>query len=477
MITFDLIIEQPHNDTNEYVYDASTHSIRLERIARVDTPLFADYGIVANAVTPRGEPLRAWLLCDVPNSPQARVAAHAVGALEYHRGELTEQVILAVPTADPRYAHVNEFNALPGPHRAALQRWLEESARWLDANSAEELIHLARQRARLAQVEERGRAGKRPAWEAGSEFNYLAHLARETALHTQAEAALFTVPYRFQLHLRLCLESNERILFWVQRPLFTISRIIRLGGRPQRQGLLVITDQQCLWMVDPVTATVSLEGGYGYIARALPVELLANATTIEKSDHILLQIASGKASAANPFEIAFPYAARNELEQAVRLLRAFVPCPHEYHLRRVALPRVPQIEVSDPMAHDHKETRTVIESLQNAVTAQLKGETVYAQAFLPLWTDDGAKLLTVTDRRLIFTGSRARSPESAHAIFDLCSVVGTEICYSVLGSWFRLYFSRGADLKIEFPLTAFKGFNACWRMIRQLCINTSRCNE
>ncbi len=469
--SFDFLVEQPHSDTNEYAYDESTHAMRLERVMRVDAPAFADRGVIADAVTPRGEPLRAWLVCDIPNSPHARVEAHAVGALEYHRGELIEQVIIAVPAVDPRYARVRLFNALPGPHRAALQWMLEESARWLDANTAEELVHLARQRARLARVEEHARAGKRPAWEMGSDYNYGEHLARETTLHTQAEAALFTVPYRFQQHLRLCLTPTERILYWVHRPRMTINRIARLGGRRTREGLLVLTDQQCLWMVDPVTATVSVEGGYGYIARAIAVELIVDANVIEKSDHAFLQITSmnGQSEYAT-LQIEFPWSARDELSQVAHLLGAFLPRPDDRHLRRVASPRVVNIQLDDPMEDDHVKTAALVAELQKALAPQLDGATIYAQAFLPPWVDGGAQLLTVTDQKIYLTANRARANENRTAC-NIRSMIAPEICFSVLGSWLRVLFPGDKMLQVCFPLTAFKGFNICWLMLRQLSIN------
>ena len=469
-LSFDILIEQPYADTNEYAFDESARALRLERVVRVSAPAFADRGSVVNSVTPRGEPLRAWLVCDAPNSPHARVEAHAVGALEYHRGELIEQVIIAVPTVDPRYARVRSFNALPGPHRAALQRLLE-SARWLDADTAEEWVHLARQRARLAQVEAHARAGKRPAWEMGSDYNYVEHLARETALHTQAETALFTVPYRFQQHLRLCLTPTERILYWVHRPRMTINRIARLGGRRAREGLLVLTDQQCLWMMDPVTATVSVEGGYGYIARSIPVELIVDVKVVEKSEHALLQIVSvnGRAERA-AFQIEFPLSTREELDQAARLLCAFGSRPDDRRLRRVARPRGVEIQLDDPMEDDRAKTAALVAALQELLASQLDGATICAQAFLPPWADGGAQLFTVTDQKIYLTANRARA-NGNHTAYDIRSMIAPEICFSVLGSWLRVLFPNGKMLEVRFPLTAFKGFNTCWLMLRQLSIN------
>ncbi len=473
-LTFDLVVEQPYADTNAYAFDAHTGGVRLERVVRVSAPAFADRAVVANAVTPRGEPLRAWLLCDLPHSPQAHVAARAVGALEYQRGELVEQMIVAVPRGDPRYDRAREFNTLPGPHRAALQRILEESARWLDADSAEELVHLARQRARLAQSHAREREGQRPAWEMGSEYNHLAHLARETTLHTQAEAALFTVPYRFQMYLRLCLTRTERILYWVHRPLMKIGGFAGVGGKVARGGLLVITDQQCLWMVDPVTATVSVEGGYGYIARALPVEWMVDAAVSERADYLLLQMTStNPRNERKVFALEFAASAREDLVQVTRLLCGFTPRSEERRLRRAASPQVVELRLDDPMESDRAKTSEAVAALRAIQAPQLNGATVYAQAFVPTWAEGGAKLLTVTDRVVLLTAQQTRSNGNPR-VFDLRAMIAPEICFSVLGSWLRLLFAEGRPLEIAFPPTAFKGFNTCWLLLRQLSAVTPR---
>jgi inorganic pyrophosphatase len=467
-VSFDILVKRPHSDANEYAYDESARALRLQRVVRVDSPAFADHGVVVGSVTPRGEPLHAWLLSDVPNSPEALVSARAVGALEHQRNGLVEQVVIAVPLVDARYARVSEFNTLPARHRAALQRILEESTRWLDASSAEELIHLARQRARLAQVHKQNGARVRPAWEMGSDCNYVEHLARETTLHTQAEAALFTVPYRFQMYLRLCLTPTERILYWVHRPWMRIGGIARWGGQVAREGLLVLTDQQCLWMEDPVTPTVPVEGGYGYVARSQPVEQTADATVVERADRLLLRLTStNRRGEPASLEIPFPISAREELHQVAGLLCAFTPRPGDRRLRRVASPRPGEIQLDDPMEDDPAKTAPVVAELQKGLSPQLNGATIYAQAFVPAWAEGGAQLLTVTDRKIYLTAGHARSDENP-IVYDVSTMIAPEICFSVLGSWLRVLFPGGQMLQVRFPLTALKGFNTCWLMLRQL---------
>lgn len=470
--TFDVVIEQPREDVYEYAFDESARRIRLDGVVRVSAPSSADRGFVLGSATPLGESLRVWLLSDLPISSNAVVAARTVGALEYTRSELIERIIVAVPVADPQYARMSSFNDLPAPHRAALQRFIEDSAHWLNAASAEELVHLARQRGRLAQIEQRDHQRERAAWQAGSEYSFIEHLARETTLHTQAEATLFTVPSRFQDYLRLCLEMNERIIFWVQRPRFAIHRVAVLGGKKLRDGLLVITDQQCLWMSDPVTPTVSLEGGYGYIARTIPLEWIADGIVEQKSNYLLLKIASANTCGdQNRLEIEFPLSARDDLAQVQRLLCAFVPHSETKSLRRVACPMPFKPVLDDPMEHDHAETRAVVAEMQAALSPQLHGEAILAQALLPLWSDDGAQLLTITQRRVGLATPRARTKNGAQIWIPIRSITACEICYSILGSWFRIERADDKPLEIRFPPVSLKGLNLCWRMLRQLSIN------
>lgn len=118
------------------------------------------------------------------------------------------------------------------------------------------------------------------------------------------------------------------------------------------------------------------------------------------------------------------------------------------------------------MEHDRAQTIAVVTELQAVLATQLYGETIFAHAFLPIWSDEGAKLLAITDRRIIFTTTRIYQS----LVFDLDAFVASEICYSVLGSWFRVEFSDGKSLELPLPITTFGGFNVCWRMLRQLSI-------
>jgi len=198
---------------------------------------------------------------------------------------------------------------------------------------------------------------------------------------------------------------------------------------------------------------------------------MADARIDQKPDCDVLQITSANAQGESAaFQIEFPASAREELSQAVRLLCAFVPRLSDRRLRRVVSPRTAKIQLDDPTESDRAKTAAVVDALQKALAPQLNGEIIYAQAFVPTWADGGAKLLTVTDRKIHLTPNRTAPGKSNQTSYNIHSVITPEICFSVLGSsWLRATFPRGKSLEIAFPLTTLKGFNACWLALRQLC--------
>jgi hypothetical protein len=390
---------------------------------------------------------------------------------------MIDRTIVAAPVADAHYLSVRSFNDLPSPHRAAIQRLIEPPAlvRWLDANSAQELIHLARQRARLAQVEEHEHERVKPAWESDSSRSLIDRLARETDLHTQAEAALFLIPYRFQKYLRLCLDPDERILFWVHRPRFTVNRVMGISvfGKLLREGLLLLTDRQILWIMDAVTPTVAVEG-YGYVAQSIASDLLSEVTIEEKPRHLKLRLKSENAlRACDDLEIEFQFAAREELEQATHLLASFIPRENDRRLRRITKLNPNPIPLDDPMESDRAQTRAIVEELQHILAEKLECETIYAQALVPTGPNGGAKLLTVTDRNVYLTTNRVQASAQQVCAYALGDVVSNQFCFSVMGSWLQLRLVEDKLLEIAFPLTALKWFNACWLILRKLSSNVA----
>lgn len=464
----DVTVESPKSDSNVYEWDAKAQVIRLRGIRYRAASLPFERGTVANSLTAYGESLPALLAITLPTFEGCTVNARVVGALE-REGETTLQIIVAVAAADTRLAHVDDCATLEPNAQAYIENELRDGARWLDANAAFHIAHAARQRWVLT----RGDGGTEravPAWQADEEEAVRAD-ERGVPRHSLAEARLYTLPLRFQNYVASLLASDERILLWVHRPLITHARLGVFRREVLRQGVLVITNQQCLWMVDPVTPSHTV-GGYGYVARTFAVERLRQARLEEnKALRVVLELTNAP-GAVESFAIEFPPFARSDLEQVVRVLNAFVPRAKETRLiRRLDFQPIAR-ELGDPTTSDAEGTRATLKKLREVLAHEIDGETIYAQAFIPAW--GGAKLLTVTNRHLLAhalphtfdTSSRARVTR-----IPLAAIGTVEICNSALGSWFRVWLPTREGLEkweMSFPVVFAREFGECALALRVL---------
>lgn len=468
----DIVVETPKGASNVYEWDARSQSIRLRAVGHADSAQPFERGHIANSFTPYGEPLPALLALSLPTFAGCRVPARVLGALEHDNGETVETVLVAVATVDARLGGVKHYNALERDAASFIENALREDARWLDLDAAFEIARAARQRWVLAQGKQDA-VGTAPAWQMHEEDAIVLRHEIELMRFSRAEARLYILPLRFQNYVASLLAPHERILFWVHRPLITRARLGVFGREILRQGLLVLTDQQFLWLRDPVTPSHVVEG-YGYIARTFALERTVHVAMQTRTNAVELCVTLLNARGDEEYvAIEFPSNARAEIEQAVRMLLRFAPHADETHLARRRLPEPFTRPLTDPTTSDATKTRATLERLQGALQIDLREETIYAQAFVPEW--GGAKLLTVTDRFLRLTPDPLKRAV-AHAI-PLAQIGSVEICCSQLGSWFRVWLparakdvpGRGAGLEkweVAFPVVFEREFGECATALR-----------
>lgn len=465
----DVIVESPKGNSNVYEWDARTQAVRLAKTRYRAASLPLERGTVANSLTAYGESLPALLAVTLPTFEGCAVNARVIGALE-REGETTQQIIVAVAAGDTRLAHVNDCATFEPNARTYIENALRNGARWLDADAAFHIAHTARQRWVLTRDD--GRTGRIvPAWQA-DEGEAMRADERGVPRHSLAEARLYTLPLRFQNYVASLLAPEERILLWVHRPLITQARLGVFRREVLRQGVLAVTTQQCLWMVDPVTPSHTVEG-YGYVARTFAVERLRQARLEEKQAlRIVLELSNAR-GAVESFAIEFPGYARADLKAAVRLLSAFAPRADETRvMRRFEFQPIAR-ELQDPTTSDVEGTRATVEKLREALTNELNGEKIYAQAFIPAW--GGAQLLTVTNRHLYSTPDPSSHPRGNKIPLD--AIGSVEICRSQLGSWFRVWLPTRAKLdkwEMSFPVVFAPDFGNCALALRVLSAQRTR---
>jgi len=463
-----IIIEQPLANTNEYTWDEHARAIRLSRAVYAETLIPLERGIVAHSLTLHGEPVQALLVINLPTFTGCWVGARVIGAVERLEGESTVYAIIAVANGDACLNDIHRLADLADPARDAIQGLLHNHARWLDGMEASQLVHAARQRWALAHAENTSEQTI-PAWQVDTGHFDPFRRAIETTRYSPAESRLWTLPTRFQNYVATLLLPDERILAWVHRPLMAQARLGIFRRETLRQGVLVITDQQFLWMVDPVTPTLDVEG-YGYVARTFAIERLCDVLLELDGKRLRLTVALNNAQGnLESLSIDFPTSAQDDLNQVVRLLNRFLPRANETRLaRRKPLEPLRRI-LDDPMTSDKELVRATVARLQDALTRELNGEMIYAQGFVPEW-GDGARLITVTERFIRITHD-PRNRATPIPSIPLATIGTVEVCHSVLGSWFRVWLPNDQPLthwELDLPPVIVGAFSDCAVALRFL---------
>ena len=112
-------IEIPRGSRNKYEYDESTGRFLLDRVLYSSVHYPTDYGYVPETLAEDGDPLDVLVLVQEPTFPGCHIEARILGGLDMHDEKGSDFKVLAVPTGDPRFDHVQSLADL-GEH------WLRE---------------------------------------------------------------------------------------------------------------------------------------------------------------------------------------------------------------------------------------------------------------------------------------------------------------------------------------------------------------
>lgn len=103
------LIEIPRGSRNKYEVDKATGAVRLDRVLYSSVHYPTDYGFILETYADDGDPLDILVLVEEPTFPGCHVQARPIGVLRMRDDKGTDDKIIAVPVADPRFAHVVEL--------------------------------------------------------------------------------------------------------------------------------------------------------------------------------------------------------------------------------------------------------------------------------------------------------------------------------------------------------------------------------
>ncbi len=462
--TVSVIVEQPSGSYNRYGYDAKTTSIRLSEVVGGQPPAPFEQGYIPHALGSGGQPLRAALLISQPTFPGCLVGARPIGWFDTIRGNGNSPIILCVAEADTALDHIHDAEDLDAVLRQALEleicRQLGAMSEFAEVKlqgsaSAHEVIRQAQERGRREEAEGRNQSRRSltaPAWMVPDDTvaEALTFRARgagdlgaqtgeaSTERHTRAEYSLYTAPARFQDYLADCLLPDERILYFLSRPAFTMGQGL-WGRHREREGLLVVSDRRVLLLEDESDPDATLVR-WGYIAHSTAVERIIGVAVNSGRDHQAIEIRIRAEHGEGQMRVNFPASySQAGIGQVAALLRRFIPLPldEERHLLRLYT-YDPEREAKQAIFTDVHRAALPAEAEQRLESAlgiwqQERGQQVHATALTPGWDKPAqpATLLAITAQELVVVRDTPGSGEIL--VYPLADIASLELRYSLFG--------------------------------------------
>ena len=112
---FNVIIEIAQGSQDKYEYDEELDVIKLDRVLHTSQAYPTNYGFIPETRAEDGDHADVLLFSTNPIIPGAVVEARAVGLMKMIDSDEPDHKVIAVPTEDPRFKHVESMDQLT-PH-------------------------------------------------------------------------------------------------------------------------------------------------------------------------------------------------------------------------------------------------------------------------------------------------------------------------------------------------------------------------
>jgi inorganic pyrophosphatase len=110
-----MIVEIPKGRRNKYELDKETGMIKLDRYLYSSSVYPGDYGFVPQTLAEDGDPLDILVMVNEPTFSGCLIEARVVGMFRMKDKGVFDYKALAVPNADPLFAHIRKLEEVP-PH-------------------------------------------------------------------------------------------------------------------------------------------------------------------------------------------------------------------------------------------------------------------------------------------------------------------------------------------------------------------------
>ncbi|CCQ33260.1 Inorganic pyrophosphatase protein [Halorhabdus tiamatea SARL4B] len=145
------VVECLKGERNKYEYDKDLPGVVLDRVLHSNVHYPSDYGFIPQSHYDDDDPLDVLVLVEDQTFPGCVVEARPVALMKMDDDGEADDKVIAVPTEDPRYDHIEDLEDIPSQQRDEIDEFfatyknLEEGKEvetlgWEDAAAAKEAI-------------------------------------------------------------------------------------------------------------------------------------------------------------------------------------------------------------------------------------------------------------------------------------------------------------------------------------------------
>ena len=118
--TIHAVVECLKGERNKYEYDKDVPAVVLDRVLHSNVHYPSDYGFIPRTWYDDDDPLDVLVLVEDQTFPGCVIEARPVALMGMDDGGEQDDKVIAVPTEDPRYDHVEELEDIPPQTQAEI---------------------------------------------------------------------------------------------------------------------------------------------------------------------------------------------------------------------------------------------------------------------------------------------------------------------------------------------------------------------
>jgi len=137
--TIHAVVECLKGERNKYEYDKDIPAVVLDRVLHSNVHYPSDYGFIPQTWYDDDDPLDVLVLVEDATFPGCVIEARPVALMGMDDGGEQDDKVIAVPTEDPRYDHIEDLDDIPQQTRDEITEFFDTYKNLEEGKSAEVL--------------------------------------------------------------------------------------------------------------------------------------------------------------------------------------------------------------------------------------------------------------------------------------------------------------------------------------------------